>query len=199
MRVPAFSIKRPHAPLVALVALLVCAGSSPARAAAKASKAPKVSTANCYGHYSNGIFQYGTTTTNYVVDVHSALGYGQSVHPELADQVGGYIIAAMNAVNPSIQYAQANGTQPYIIMNITVERNASQDRYGLLVVVYGPDSIDATGAKFNPPFSTTNMRQWFAFQQDLLYLADTKMMTDAGTKVGQYLSTGWTCSNPDRP
>jgi hypothetical protein len=199
MRVPDSSIKMFHAPLIALVALLVCAVAPPAHAAAKAPKASKVSTANCYGHYPTGIFQYGTTTTNYVVDVHSALAYGQSEHPELADQVGGFVIDAMNAVNPAIQYAQANGTQPYIIIRVTVERNASQDRYGLLVVVYGPDSIDATGAKFNPPFSTTNMRQWFALQQDLLYLADTKMMTDAGTKVGQYLSTGWTCSNPDRP
>ncbi|MGA3101095.1 MAG: hypothetical protein ABSD61_04455 [Terracidiphilus sp.] len=199
MRIPVLSIKRLHASHIALAALLVCAGNPPAHAASKASKAPKLSTAFCYGHYPNGIFQYGSSTTNYVVDVHSALGYGQSEHPELADQVGGYIIGAMNAVNPSIQYAQANGTQPYIIIRATIERNASQDRYGLLVIVYGPDSIDASGATFTPPFSTANMRQWFSFQQDLLYLADTKMMTDAGTKVGQYLSTGWTCSNPDRP
>jgi hypothetical protein len=199
MGVPAFSSKRFHASLIALIALLVCAGSPPALAGGKASKSPKVSTALCYGHYPSGIFQYGTSTTNYVVDVHSALAYGQSEHPELADQVGGVVIQAMNSVNPAIQYAQSNGTQPYIIIRATVERNASQDRYGLLVIVYGPDSIDASGATFNPPFSTANMRQWFSFQQDLLYLADTKMMTDAGTKVGQYLSTGWTCSNPDRP
>jgi hypothetical protein len=199
MGIPAFSIKRFHASLIALSALLVCSGTLPAHAGGKAPKAPKLSTAFCYGHYPNGIFQYSSSTTNYVVDVHSALAYGQSEHPELADQVGGAIINAMNAVNPSIQYAQANGTQPYVIIRATVERSASQDRYGLLVIVYGPDSIDASGATFTPPFSTANMRQWFSFQQDLLYLADTKMMTDAGTKVGQYLSTGWTCSNPDRP
>jgi hypothetical protein len=185
---------------IVLVTLLVCVATPLTYAAKqKAAGGPNLSTANCYGHYPTGIFRYGNTTTNYTVDVHLALAYGKSAHPELFDDANEYFIAAMNAVNPAIQYQQANGVQPYIIIRVVLKRNATEDRYGLQVMVYGPHSIDASGAKYDPPFSTKNMRQWFWNEQDLVYLASLKMMTDAGTQVGQNLSNGWSCNNPDRP
>jgi hypothetical protein len=194
-------IKKPLVSVFALLCLLACMAIQPASIAQRHKQAtgPLASTANCWGHYPSGIFRYDGTTTNYKVDVHFALDYGKSMHPELFDKTTALIIQSMNAVNPSIQYQQAEGEQPHIIIRTFDKRNSTEDRYGLLVIVYGPDTMDASGGHFNPPFNTANMREWFSFDQGLLYTADPQMIVDAGTKIGQYLSNGWSCSNPDRP
>lgn len=201
MIIPVYAKKTSFLSLIPGICLLTCMAVQPVSAQGRKRQAtgPLVSTANCYGHYPQGIFRYDGTSTNYKIYVHYALNYGKSQHPELFDKVTAAFIAAMNSVNPSIQYQQVEGEQPYMIIRMYDQRNAAEDRHGLLVNVYGPDAIDASGGHFYPPFNTANMRQWFTYDQGLLYTIDPQEIVDAGTKIGQYLSNGWTCSNPDRP
>jgi hypothetical protein len=201
MSIPIQVIKKPYVLVFTLLCLLACMAIQPAFAKKKQKQAtgPLTSTANCWGHYPSGIFRYDGTSTNYKISVHFALNYGKSKHPELFDNITEEIIQSMNAVNPSIQYQQAEGEQPYFIIQTIANRNSSDDRYGLLVIVNGPQSIDASGGHYDPPFSTAYMRTLFTFDQGLQYTLDGPILNDAGTKIGQYLSNGWSCSNPDRP
>jgi hypothetical protein len=85
----------------------------------------------------------------------------------------------------------ADGSAGNFSIHLNVFQDATQDHYGMTVVVNGPPTVNFNG--YDAAHTQTDV-QYFGFTLPAQYVSGSQLIQDAGTKIATYLYSGWTCN-----
>jgi hypothetical protein len=177
--------------LVCACALLIASSASTAPVLGARHNTRK-SSATCFAGFPQGVFHgspYGITTAQVAFYLTSSYTF---TDPSLAHAgLPGIFVADMNPVSSAVQYSVADGSAGNFAIHLNAFPDATQDHYGMSVIVNGPPTVNFNG--YDPTHTQTDV-QYFAFTLPAQYVSGAQMIQDAGTKVAGYLDNGWTCN-----
>ncbi|MGC1188378.1 MAG: hypothetical protein WA871_13405 [Candidatus Acidiferrales bacterium] len=177
--------------LFCTLALLFAGTASTAPMPGGAHKTPK-SSSTCFAGFPQGVFYgspYGVTNAQLAFFLTASYTLKD---PTLAHaSMPGLLVADMNPVSTRVLYAVADGTAGNFSIHLNVFQDATQDHYGMTVVVNGPSTVNFNG--YDPTHIQTDV-QYFQFTLPAQYVSGSQLIQDAGTKIATYLDNGWTCN-----
>jgi hypothetical protein len=117
--------------------------------------------------------------------------------PSLAHEgLPGIFVDDMTPVTNAVHYSIADGSAGNFAIHLNVFQDATQDHYGMTVVVDGPPSLNFNG--YDPSHIQTDV-EYFEFTLPAQYVSGAQLIQDAGVKVATYLNSGWTCNQVISP
>jgi hypothetical protein len=177
--------------LLCMSALLVAGSAAPSPLPGGHNDRRKTSS-TCFAGFPQGVF-HGSPyqITDAQVTFFLTASYTLK-DPSLAHEgMPGIFTADMNSVSPAVRYAVADGSAGNFAIHLNVFQDATQDHYGITVLVNGPPSVNFNG--YDPTHIQTDV-QYFQFTLPAQYVSGAQLIQDAGAKVAGYLDTGWTCN-----
>ncbi len=174
--------------VIASMALLMGCGAMLTPPARNSYRAPQPSTCNAlFPRGLAGGTPFAVTRFSVVFRITASYTFKD---PSLAHEaIPRAFIADMNAVNPSVQYFLADGTNGNLTIDLNVNQDATADHYGMSTQVWGPSSFN-----FNSAGTTVSTVSYFIFSKQALYVTGDKLISDAATQATGYLNGGWTCN-----
>jgi hypothetical protein len=172
-------------------ALLIGGSAATAPMPGGGHKTPKASS-TCFAGFPQGVFHgspYAITTVQLAFFLTASYTLKD---PSLAHQnIPGFVVASMNPVSPAVQYSVVDGSAGNFSIHLNVFQDATQDHYGMTVIVNGPPKINFNG--YNPTQIQTDV-QYFEFTLPAQYVSGSKLIQDAGERLARNLENGWTCN-----
>jgi hypothetical protein len=177
--------------LLCTLVLLFAGSAATAPMADARHNTPKTSS-TCFAGFPQGVF-HGSPydVTNAQLAFFLTASYTLK-DPTLAHtSMPGLLVADMNPVTPKVAYSVADGSAGNFSIHLNVFQDATQDHYGMTVVVNGPPTVNFNG--YDAAHTQTDV-QYFGFTLPAQYVSGSQLIQDAGTKIATYLYSGWTCN-----